>query len=229
MSGIEVIGIIASVSQLVQYSTKLIMILNEICNKTPKSSQRYRRHEQQVRQVKQIAELISATQGLQSDLIHTHIDSLTETTKSIEEAMERTLFFAGPSSKMKKCLRILDIPKADAMVFQGFEDLERDKSCLTLCLLGSFGSLIVQIQGGMPAMQSQVGDIQKSLQDCTEIAKESKRIRDECTDTVGHHVCSICGCQKSTPLEQETTQEVSSRITIMFYSPSQASFHTITH
>lgn len=229
MSGIEVLGIIASVSQLVQYSTRLILILSEICNKTAKSSRRYRRHEQQVRQVKQIAELVSATQGLQSDLIHSHIASLTETTRSIEEAMERTLFFAGPSSKMKKCLKLLDIPKADATIFQGFEDLERDKSCLTLCLLGSFGSLIVQIQGSMPAIQSQVGDIQKSLQDCTEIAEESKRVRDECTGATAHHVCSICGCQEPTALEQKTTQEVSSHITIMLCSISQASFPTNTH
>lgn len=199
MSGLEAIGIVASISQLVQYSVKLIAILQDISQNAAHSGKRYRRHKLQVQQVIQIAEIIRATEGLQSDLIKSHLLSLAETTKSIEEAIDRTLFFAGPATKFQKCLRVLDVPKADSAVFRGFDDLERDKSCLTLCLLGSFGSLIVGIQSNVehiPHLQGQLGDIQKSLQDCTKIAAESRRIQENTVVSSEHGFCFSCGSEQ---------------------------------
>lgn len=199
MSGLEAIGIVASISQLVQYSAKLIAILQDISQNAAHSSKRYRRHKIQVQQVVQIAKLIRETEGLHSDLIVSHLLSLAETTKSIEEAFERTNFFAGSANKLQKCKKVLDIPKADSAIFRGFEDLERDKSCLTLCLLGNFGSLIVGIQSNVekiPRLQGQLENIQKNLQDCTEIAEESRRIQENTVVSSEHRFCSSCGSEK---------------------------------
>ncbi|KAL1648743.1 hypothetical protein SLS58_001921 [Diplodia intermedia] len=200
MSGLEVLGIIASISQLVQYSVRLIGILQDICQNAAHSAKRYRRHELQVKQVLQIAELIRATEKLQSELIISHLDSLAETTKSIEGAIEKTLYFAGPASKFKKCLRSLEVSKADSAISRGFDDLERDKSCLTLCLLGNFGSLIVNIESSVEKITDSHGRLEmihKSLQECPKIAEESKKIKEEAAVSSSHRVYySTCGCEQ---------------------------------
>lgn len=188
----EVIGLVASVTQLVQYSAKLISILQYICQNAAQSAKRFQRHELQVQQVIQIAELIKATDALQSALILSHLNSLTETTKFIKEAIEKALYFAGPEKKWKKCLKFLDVPKANSEILQGFDDLERDKSCLTLCLLGSFGSLIVSIQSNVEQVPEQLESMQKSLQDCSKVAEESKKIEENAPVSARHRLCSSC-------------------------------------
>ncbi|KAF9634140.1 hypothetical protein BFW01_g5035 [Lasiodiplodia theobromae] len=197
MAGIETIGIVASVSQLVQYSAKLIRILQDICQNAAQSKKRYRRHEQQVQQVIQIAELIRTTDGLQSALILSHLESLTETTKSIEEAIEKALSIAGPEKKLKKCLKILNVSKADSAIHRGFDELERDKSCLTLCLLGSFGSLIVSGRSSVKQVPGQLESMQKSLQDCPKVAEESKKIKENAPVSRRHRLCSSCECDQA--------------------------------
>lgn len=197
MSGFEAIGIIASVSQLVQYSTKLIRILHDICQNAAQSAKRYQRRQLQIQQVIQIAELIQATDGLQSALILSHLKSLTETTKTIKEAIEKALFFTGPEKKLKKCLKILDGSKADSAILRGFDELERDKSCLTLCLLGSFGSLIVSIQANVEQVPGKLESMQKSLQDCPNVAEESKKIKENSLVSPARRLCSSCACDQT--------------------------------
>lgn len=198
MSGAEVIGLLASVSQLVQYATKLVSLLQQICQDSARSADRYQRHQLQVHQVVRIARLIDKNEGLKTELVLSHVESLTITTQTLQRAIEQSVWFTGPSNKFKKCLKVLELPKAQDAIVKGFADLEREKSCLSLCLLGEFGKIIFQIQtnldSSLPSIRERVGSIQQSLQESSEIAEESRKVEKGSTDTSCEH-CSVCTCQ----------------------------------
>ncbi|EKG11288.1 hypothetical protein MPH_11633 [Macrophomina phaseolina MS6] len=143
-----------------------------------------------------MAQLISRTENFhQSRLIQDHVISLTKTTLSIHSEINQIKWFLCSTSKVRKCLRALEYPKFEESIAKGFADLERDKSCLALCLLGTFGHRISEIQSaleaGLPSIQEEIGSIKQHLHENSEIAERSREIeRGYATMACGHGECS---------------------------------------
>ncbi|KAH7046724.1 hypothetical protein B0J12DRAFT_137682 [Macrophomina phaseolina] len=196
MSGLEVVGAAASVTQLVQYCVKLGALLQDICQNADKLAKQYEGRKQHIDQVLHMAQLISRTENFhQSRLIQDHVISLTKTTLSIHSEINQIKWFLCSTSKVRKCLRALEYPKFEESIAKGFADLERDKSCLALCLLGTFGHRISEIQSaleaGLPSIQEEIGSIKQHLHENSEIAERSREIeRGYATMACGHGECS---------------------------------------
>lgn len=181
MSGLEAIGAIASVSQLVQYTTTLVLKLHELYRNVENAGEQYRRYKDEIHQLLQIAGLVkSVDELLQSEIVASHIHALVKATESIEEAL-RQGYVGDITKRWKKCLKAWQWNKAEEAIAKGFADLERNKSCLTLCILGTYGSLISRIdrnlEDGIPQLQGQVGNIEYTLRSCTGLVEEGGKIR----------------------------------------------------
>lgn len=183
MSGLEVVGAIASVTQLGQYSVRLIVCLRDLSQNIQRSAKRFQEHQKQIDELRQIAEFVRDSQGIQSVDLIPPVEALLQTTETLLTTLTKR-FVDDPSNlskKWKNRAKGIQFPKAEAAVLKGFEDLERHKSTLTLALLGSLGGLIQRVDSrlerGIPELQDQVGNIERSLRACSGIAIESRRLK----------------------------------------------------
>lgn len=211
MSGLEVLGGLASASQLFQYTSTLVITLYQLYRNVEHSEERYGQYKAQIDQIIQIAKLVqSLEEVLRTEIVTAHIRALLKTTESISGALEEGCV-GDISKKWRRCLKAFQWHKAEEAILKGFADLERDKSCLTLCILGTYGAFISRIDRnvgeGIPQLQGQVGKLERSLSDCSEIAKEGFRIRsDPCF--FHKHFCSIRTCKKMHKENRDNNQLV---------------------
>lgn len=182
MSGLEVVGAIASITQLGQYSARLIVCLRDLSKNLDRSAERFREHRNQVEELRKIVESLNNTEGIQSEALFYPVESLLKTADSIGTTL-RKHFVSDPSNPFKKWknrAKAIQLSKAEATVLKGFDDLERQKSTLILAILGNFGGLIQRIdarlESGIPELLEQFERIESNLRSCSSITQESRKL-----------------------------------------------------
>ncbi|OJD31512.1 uncharacterized protein BKCO1_4700049 [Diplodia corticola] len=193
MSGLEVIGAIASASQLLQYTVTLVNNLQTLYRNVEHAGERCSLYREQIDQLLQITDLLkSLEEVLCFDTVAPHVRALVKTTESIDEALRQG--GAGDiSRRWRRLLKARQWGKAEDMILKAFADLEREKSCLTLSILANYGGLMGRIDrnigDGLPQLQEQVGRIERTLSSCSAIVQEGERIK-ETSAFLDNHACS---------------------------------------
>ena len=132
MSGIEILGVLASAGQLVSYSFKLTRSLNDIYQRVQDAPKRISQHSLQIKQLINTTEFIQEQQVLHTALVLTHVnatlvqaDSLCTTLGQLTEDYSRGSF--------RRFWKILTATK-EKEILANFERLEKEKIALILCI-----------------------------------------------------------------------------------------------
>ena len=136
MSGVEVLGLLASVSQLVVYGIKITTCLSEICQRARDTSLRIAQHSGQIRQLVIILQYIENQVGnhqfLRTAHVRAQIDATLEQAISLSATLEqlRNDYSRGIIRKYWKTIQ----GGKEKEILANFDRLEKEKSSLLLCI-----------------------------------------------------------------------------------------------
>ena len=132
MSGIEIVGLLASAAQLVTYSLKITTSLYEISQRIQDAPKRIRQHSIQINQLISTTQLVQQQQLLQTAHVLTHINATLEQAKSLCAILEQLTEDYSRGS-VRRYWRILTATK-EKEILANFDRLEKEKSALILCI-----------------------------------------------------------------------------------------------
>ena len=142
MSGIEVVGLLASASQLVIYSIKITTSLSEICQRVQDAPLIVKQRSDQIKQLISTAEQIQQNRLLQTAHVLTHLNETLEQAKTLSTTLER-LAKAYSCGSIRRCWKILIATKEKA-ILANFDRLEKEKSALVLSIAVAQTDLLAQ-------------------------------------------------------------------------------------
>lgn len=161
----EVVGGIASISQLAQYTAKLIICLKDLSKNVHRSSELFRNYQQRANELQQIVNLIKDDDAFQAQPLNEPIQALLQTIQSLLKALKKK-FVDDPSNQSKKwknwakAARILE---AESAIAEKFDELERQKSTLALAIMQNFGGYIHRIDTALPEISEQIRNVERIL------------------------------------------------------------------
>ncbi|KAF6220114.1 hypothetical protein HO133_003245 [Letharia lupina] len=132
MAGIEIVGFLASASQLVVYSIKIATCLSEICQRVQDAPERIRQHSDQIRLLVSTAQLVEQHRLLQTTHVHAHINATLEQAKTLSATLEQLTKDYSRGS-IRRYWKILKAAK-EKEILANFDRLEKEKSALLLCI-----------------------------------------------------------------------------------------------
>ena len=132
MSGIEIIGLVASASQLALYSIKITTCLAEICKRVQDAPVRIRQHSDQIRQLQSTVQLVQQNHLLQTAHVYAHINATLEQAKTLSAILEQLTKDYSRGS-IRKYWKILKATR-EKEILDIFDRLEKEKSALILCI-----------------------------------------------------------------------------------------------
>ena len=132
MSGIEILGVLASTGQLLSYSFKITRSLNEIYQRVQDAPKRISQHSIQIKQLISTTELIQEQQVLQTAPILTHINATLVQAESLCAILEQLTEDYSRGS-IRRYWKILTATK-EKEILANFDRLEKEKSALILCI-----------------------------------------------------------------------------------------------
>ena len=132
MSGIEIVGLVASASQLISYSIKITTCLSEIYQRVQDAPMRIRQHSDQIRQLLSTAQLVEKHHLLQTAHVHAHINATLEQAKTLSATLEQ-LTKDYTRGSIRRYWKIL-IATKEKEILANFDRLEKEKSALLLCI-----------------------------------------------------------------------------------------------
>ena len=142
MSGIEIVGFVASASQLVLYSIKITTSLSEIWQRVQDAPLKVRQHLDQIRHLISTARLVEEHHLLQTAHVHTHIKATLEQAKSLSAILEQLRKDYSRGS-IRRVWKILKATK-EKEILASFDRLEKEKSALLLCISVAHTDLLGQ-------------------------------------------------------------------------------------
>lgn len=145
MSGVEVIGIIASASQLVRYLLEIIDYTQTVSVLIKSASCLFQQHRQHLENLVSTVEDIRRIPCLQTSLIETHLETLLSRTASLRHTLKPFSRVSQQTALGKICTAI-QARKAEGQILKDLNILERDKSNLILCITSSYGNILHGIQ-----------------------------------------------------------------------------------
>lgn len=163
MAGIEVIGVLAGVGQLIQLSGAVISGLHDLYKRAHGASERYSQQTNQIEQLIHTANLIADTEALNTPLVARHLQTLLDTVRSLHQ----TLAHALNDASRKRYWKVIWSTHREEKISRGFLQLEENKSSLVLCILGTYGGIM------MPAVQK-TGECVKHIEGDHEEARRSR-------------------------------------------------------
>ena len=132
MSGIEVVGLVASASQLLVYSIKITTNLSEICQRVQDAPLIVKQRSDQIKQLISTAEFIQQNRHLQTAQVLIHLKETLEQAKTLSTTLER-LEKDYSRGSLRRCWKILIATKEKA-ILANFDRLEKEKSALVLSI-----------------------------------------------------------------------------------------------
>lgn len=144
MSGIEVIGLLASASQLALYSLKITTSISEIYRQIQEAPKKIRQHAEQLDQLLKTAKLIQFHPSLQTVAVDDQIKTTMKQAIKLASLLERVRadYSRGSVRKYWKILR----GRHNKEILDSFEALEKEKSALQLCIAVVNTDLLRSIQ-----------------------------------------------------------------------------------
>ena len=185
MSGLEVLGVLASASQLTDYCVMIIASLHDIYRLAHGKSNRYRRQLEQVQQLIETAQLVKATETFHTPSIENQLDSILVEARRLQRILDGIVSESGRKSK-KVYLKAVFNNYHEREMHKGFASLNDKKSTLTLCIVSTYGAFLLEIRNGtaeeLPIVRRKVDQIDKALQNFPDILSEIAKIQDQISD-----------------------------------------------
>lgn len=173
----EVVGAIASISQLAQYTAKLIICLRDISKNVHRSSDQFRNYQQRANELQQIVSVIKGNQALQAQLLDEPIAALLATIQGILKDLKKK-FVDDPSNQSKKWKnwgKAVRLVQAESAISEKFDELERHKSTLALAILENLGGYMHRIDARLPEIHEQILNIERTLVACANLPEDDRR------------------------------------------------------
>lgn len=185
MSGLEVIGILASTSQLTDYCIKIITSLRDIYRLAHGKPNRYRRQSEQVHQLIETAQLVNATEALHIPSVESQLVSILVDAKGLQGILDGIISESTRKSK-KMYFKAVFNNHQEREVRRCFAALHEKKCTLTLCIVSTYGGFLFEIRNGtaeeLPAVRRKVDEIDKALKNFPDISSEIAKIQDQLSD-----------------------------------------------
>lgn len=162
---IAVIGVMASAGQLLAYSWVVGKSLKDFYERVKNASEKYQSQANQVRQLVFTAELIRETEALDTPLISSHLETILGVIRSLDATLKKALNESCSGSK-RRYWTAIRASRREEKISRGFAVLEESKSNLVLCILGTYGNVLV------PALRTtldSVGRIENAINNRTSI------------------------------------------------------------
>ena len=132
MAGIEVIGFLASVTQLVAYSINIYSSVSALYIRARDAPQRVKDHREQIGQLIGTARLIERHPLLQTKDVYAHIDATLGQASKLSQILDHLKKdYAG--GIVRKYWKVL-IGRREREILFLFESIEKEKGALLLCI-----------------------------------------------------------------------------------------------
>ena len=165
MSGVEVIGLLASLSQLAVHSKNIYASISEIYHRIEDAPKRIQEHAQQLGQLIDTAVLIKKHALLQTDNIKIHIVSTLDQARLLSAKLDKVKgdYLSGPS--IKRYWKIIKGERERA-ILSSLERLEQEKGALLLSISIAHTDLLGNIKGHLDSPPSRASAVmpQRKLQ-----------------------------------------------------------------
>ena len=204
MSGLEVIGVLASASQLTDYCIKIISSLRDIYRLAHGKPNRYRRQSEQVHQLIETAQLVKATEALHIPTVENQLVSILVDAKGLQGILDGIVSESSRKSK-KIYFKAVFNNHQEREVRRCFTALHEKKCTLTLSILSTYGGFLFEIRNGtaeeLPKVRRKVDEIDKALKNFPDISSEMAKIQGQLSD-VTENLASLQVSHRNVPVER---------------------------
>ena len=145
MSGLEVIGVVASTSQLVRYILEIIDYTQTIWIFIKGASCPFQQYQEHLESLISAIRTIRQTPSLQKPVIEHHLKALLKRTETLCATLKRYSTDL-PRSPVRKFWMAFKAGKTEVQILKDLDSLERQKSNLLLCISSLYGITLDQIK-----------------------------------------------------------------------------------
>lgn len=158
MSGLEAIGIVASILQIAQYAISITSTVSEIYGTVNDSPAKIREGLEQLKRLVVTVKLVTASEALQSEDVQIHVVAILDRVRKLHAALDKLV--AEPPKSLKRYWKVAIGNTTENRVFDSFVQLEKDKTALTLSLTANQMSLTGSVQRDVSRLVEELPSIQ---------------------------------------------------------------------
>ena len=133
MSGLEVLGALAAASQLVEQGLKITIFISGLYKKIQGAPESIRKQVIQIEQLVDVSRLIEKNQSLQTGEITSILKECLVEVNHLRDILSKITLEVG-DGKVKQLWKAIDGVMKEKKINALFEELEQQKSSLTLCI-----------------------------------------------------------------------------------------------
>ncbi|OCL05643.1 hypothetical protein AOQ84DRAFT_94002 [Glonium stellatum] len=192
MSGLEVLGILASASQLTEYCIMIITSVRDIYKLVRGRPNRYGRQLQQIEHLIETTKLVQATEYFHTPSVKKQLCNILEEAKGLQKILGRIVSDSERKSK-KYYLKAAFPSYHERAMVKGFASLHEKESTLVLCIVSTYGAFLLDIRNGtaeeLPTIRKKVEQIDKTLESFPDISSEVAKMQNQLSDMAGDLSC----------------------------------------
>lgn len=145
MSGLEVLGAIASAAQLATYVVKAAIFLSDIHERLKSAPGRIAQHAHQIARLVEVVLYIKDNELIYTKLVFAQLEHTIEEASNLRKLLIKVLGQYTSPSIRKKYWNLLK-GKNEVQILCALENLEREKTGLTLCLAAAQTELLYDVK-----------------------------------------------------------------------------------
>lgn len=150
MSGLEILGVVASAMQLADFGFKITNTLLEIFDRVQNYPDKIRSHLCQVKQLIEIARLISENSCLHTRTVNTHLKSISAVVLELKTTLEHLAANYRRKSVRRRYLQIVARGAfEEKQIGTAFVRLEHEKTALLISINIAHADILGNIKGGV--------------------------------------------------------------------------------
>lgn len=163
MSGAEIVGLLASASQLALYSIKITNSISEIYRRFQDAPKRIQKHLEHITQLADTAQLIKQHHSLQTINIDKQVRTTLNQAKTVSAILDQITSDHAHGS-VRKYWKILKGQK-EKEILGNLDQLEKEKSSLLLSISLVHTDLLGNIQGGVGKLAEELTSLMSERQE----------------------------------------------------------------
>jgi hypothetical protein len=175
----EVIGALASTSQIIHYCARIVSCLHHAYQRAQGSSTQYTDQKDRVVQLIEIVQLIDTMQLPQTKPIKGCLDKIEMISRSLCDMMEIKLKDESPKFWKRFINELRNERGRESRVTKCFEALEENKTSLTLLILAAHGQTLVDIKLPVLDSKDRLEKIESTLKGYPIVVKEIRCMMDQ--------------------------------------------------
>jgi hypothetical protein len=172
MSGIEVIGAIASVVQLVDVCFRVTKSLFDLLSTVRRIPEVMKQRQANVEQLQEILRMIRDCPVLQTANIGQVLGSIATKLQNLRGILEKLINTSGKGTK-KHCRALFGAVK-EKRIISIFNELESDKTMLILCIVNVDSSLLHLIDSKFSGIAAKITEVSKELPNIQDAAQRMR-------------------------------------------------------